>query len=60
MTLDVTERDVMRILGALSSMLRYEQSGLDRAKEDDAVNRWADRATETRAIMRRIEEQLTA
>lgn len=54
-TIEVTGRELERIQGALSSMLRYEQRYLETAKTDEAVSRWADRVVETHALIEKLE-----
>lgn len=38
---ELTGENISIIGGALSAQLRYFQRGLDKAKEDEAVDRWA-------------------
>jgi hypothetical protein len=52
---DLTNYEWQLVLGALSSMLRYQQRNLDRAKDADAVDRWAQGCVRTKALMEKIE-----
>lgn len=51
---ELTPRDLDVIRAALSAQLRYCRNGLDKAKQDDAVNRWADRCVEVGKTMEKL------
>lgn len=50
----LTDGEVDTIRAALSSELRYCQRNLDRAREDDAVERWARRCISVGALIRKL------
>lgn len=50
----LTGPELSLIGGALSSQLRYAQRNLDRARDDDAVNRWAAMCVQLKALLDRV------
>lgn len=52
---ELTPREVDMLLAALGAQQRYAKNGLDKAKEDDAVNRWATFCVELKTIRDKIE-----
>lgn len=53
---ELTGRELMLIGGALSDQLRYAQRNLDKAREPDAIDRWAKLCTDLRALMKKLDE----
>lgn len=46
--------ELQLLSASLGMMGRYASTNLDRAKEDDAINRWADLCVEVRDLQRKL------
>lgn len=53
-SVELTDEDLLLIGGALSAQLRYAQRGSEKAKQDDAINRWADFSVRLGRVMDKL------
>lgn len=56
--LKLSGADVSLIGGALSAQLRYARNGLEKAKEEDAINRWQGLMLDLKTVMEKIDAQV--